>query len=293
MLTKWNFRVTSFQYASFQFCCCCCFVEIHLNFYVKNNAWRVLHIKAWGLLSIWSALAGYIILQISKQSKGTCKYYLLIISSSAPLHLVGMSHWISWVQNQGLEVLSKFLSVHSTFQILYVILKFSALSLLLYLSVTPNTELFLSFLPTFSHASSALSVSLGNKGEILHHCNYILNQITINNTITQISIPVRMHHNRNLPQSHSSELSLQSACPSHQSSRGTHSWLAHSSSCSSQNAARKKNAVHTEKEMISMKCTLRLEKKKKKKKMKEGEGRSDLQSKQNIFVTKLRIDTTT
>lgn len=45
--------------------------------------------------------------------------------------------------------------------------------------------------------------------------------------------------------------------------------------------------------MISMKCTLRLEKKKKKKKMKEGEGRSDLQSKQNIFVTKLRIDTTT
>lgn len=34
-------------------------------------------------------------------------------------------------------------------------------------------------------------------------------------------------------------------------------------------------------------------KKEEKKKVKEGEGRSDLQSKQNIFVTKLRIDTTT
>jgi hypothetical protein len=41
---------------------------------------------------------------------------------------------------------------------------------------------------------------------------------------------------RSLPQPHSSELSEQSTHPSHQRSRGTHSWLAHSSSLSWQNA---------------------------------------------------------
>lgn len=40
---------------------------------------------------------------------------------------------------------------------------------------------------------------------------------------------------RSLPQPHSSELSEQSTHPSHQRSRGTHSWLAHSSSLSWQN----------------------------------------------------------
>lgn len=40
------------------------------------------------------------------------------------------------------------------------------------------------------------------------------------------------------PQSHSSELSIQSASPSHHRSRGTHSWFAHSSSSAWQNAGR-------------------------------------------------------
>ena len=40
------------------------------------------------------------------------------------------------------------------------------------------------------------------------------------------------------PQSHSSELSTQSASPSHHRSRDTHSWFAHSSSSAWQNAGR-------------------------------------------------------
>lgn len=45
-----------------------------------------------------------------------------------------------------------------------------------------------------------------------------------------------MVETRSLPQSHSSELSKQLASPSHHWSRDTHSWFAHSSSSSWQNA---------------------------------------------------------
>lgn len=48
----------------------------------------------------------------------------------------------------------------------------------------------------------------------------------------------QMAASRSLPQSHSSELSEQSTPPSHHRSRGTHSWLTHSSSSAWQNAGR-------------------------------------------------------
>lgn len=49
-----------------------------------------------------------------------------------------------------------------------------------------------------------------------------------------------------LPQSHSSELSAQLASPSHHRFRGTHSWFAHSSSSSWQNAGMENRSEKTE-----------------------------------------------
>lgn len=96
-------------------------------------------------------------------------------------------------------------------------------------------------------------------------------------------------HSRNLPQSHSSELSLQSACPSHQSSRGTHSWLAHSSSLSSQNAAKTKTRFLLRKTWS--KCNSHWDEKLRRR-VKVGVDQIYGTSKWKRFATKFSMDTT-
>lgn len=140
-----------------------------------------------------------------------------------PLHSVWISHWISWIQDQGLDFLPKqILHLHAFF---------------------------------LSHTSTVISwfhTSFKSSLQCYFTCIFALQHLTLSFSFLSFCPPSCLLHQfesspYNLPQSHSSELSLQSACPSHQSSRGTHSWLAHSTSSFSQNAARRKNTVCTEK----------------------------------------------